>query len=317
MLQKVLGIRLRVDRHAQRYQIRRLLGARSTHRRQACHRNQLRPRGRREQPRPPPRALLRLGKDRRATSKGKLLHGARRARYVFVIESSHSISSSRSMRTRLPAAHRPLRHGRPGRGPLQQHERCCRPRANRRVVQRDSCPTRAAHAERAGHGCGSRAGDAVDVCLWQVARIVEQATDGMLFRTFARGSLGGSAARPDRADVLVGVAVTRTTRPAPGRLVPAHGRRPRPSASASVRDGGTAAGRLPQAVPPEYKVFTHIRTPLVSKKLIDPSCVASAALVAAATTMQRPRGPIYCALRAPTPSGRTTVVIIKTVDWHT
>ena len=32
--------------------------------------------------------------------------------------------------------------------------------------------------------------------------------------------------------------------------------------------------------------------------------------------MVRPRGPIYCALRAPTPSGRTTVVIIKTVDWH-
>ena len=29
--------------------------------------------------------------------------------------------------------------------------------------------------------------------------------------------------------------------------------------------------------------------------------------------MVRPRGPIYCALRAPTPSGKTTVVIIKTV----
>ena len=42
-----------------------------------------------------------------------------------------------------------------------------------------------------------------------------------------------------------------------------------------------------------------------------------APFVAAATTMVRPRGPIYCALRAPTPSGRTTVVIIKTVDWHT
>ena len=38
--------------------------------------------------------------------------------------------------------------------------------------------------------------------------------------------------------------------------------------------------------------------------------------VAAATTMVRPHGPIYCALRAPTPSGRTTVVITKTVDWH-
>ena len=51
-------------------------------------------------------------------------------------------------------------------------------------------------------------------------------------------------------------------------------------------------------------------------EFLHPCCVASAALVAAATTMVRPRGPIYCALRAPTPSGRTTVVIIKTVDWH-
>ena len=31
----------------------------------------------------------------------------------------------------------------------------------------------AARAERAGHRCRSRAGDAVDVCLWQVARIAD------------------------------------------------------------------------------------------------------------------------------------------------
>ena len=57
--------------------------------------------------------------------------------------------------------------------------------------------------------------------------------------------------------------------------------------------------------------------PTALEEFLHPCCVASAALVAAATTMVRPRGPIYCALRAPTPSGRTTVVIIKTVDWHT
>ena len=56
--------------------------------------------------------------------------------------------------------------------------------------------------------------------------------------------------------------------------------------------------------------------PTALEEFLHPCCVASAALVAAATTMVRPRGPIYCALRAPTPSGRTTVVIIKTVDWH-
>ena len=97
----------------------------------------------------------------------------------------------------------------------------------------------------------------------------------------------GLAARPDRPGVRVGVPVAgtlvrvlvprpdRDDAPRPGRRpgdadaasgtrTPRPGtrtrrpgtrtRRPRPSASASRPDAGTAPGRLPRAVPPEYKV---------------------------------------------------------------
>ena len=62
--------------------------------------------------------------------------------------------------------------------------------------------------------------------------------------------------RPGDADAASGTRTTssgtRTRRPG------TRTRRPGPSGSASGRDAGTAPGRLPQAVPPEYKVFTHI-----------------------------------------------------------